>query len=216
VELTKSSNKDILLIERFDRIKTDQGWQRRSVLSALTLFGLDEMMARYASYGDLAEIIRHNFTDTAATLKELFGRLIFNILCSNTDDHTRNRAAFWDGSTLFLTPAYDICPQGRTDNETGQSMLISADDRQSRISSCLDSAHQFLLSEKEAMDIIAQQVSVITECWDEVCILADLNETDRRLFWGRQFLNPFAFENLAGDAVSIKFFADKGRAKNQV
>jgi serine/threonine-protein kinase HipA len=35
------------------------------------------------------------------------------ILCGNTDDHARNHAAFWDGTTLMLTPAYDICPQGR-------------------------------------------------------------------------------------------------------
>ncbi len=215
VELTKSSNKDVLLIERFDRIKTDQGWQRRSVLSALTLLGLDEMMARYASYGDFAEIIRHNFTNAAETLKELFGRLVFNILCSNTDDHARNHAAFWDGSTLSLTPAYDICPQARTGNEAGQSMLISGENKQSRILSCLDAAHQFLLSEKEALEIIAQQVSVIIEYWGEVCILAELNETDRSLFWGRQFLNPFAFENLEGDATSIKSLADEGREKNK-
>jgi serine/threonine-protein kinase HipA len=216
VELTKSSNKDVLLIERFDRVKTEQGWQRRSVLSALTLLGLDEMMARYASYEDLAEIIRHNFTNAPTTLKELFGRLVFNILCSNTDDHARNHAAFWDGSMLSLTPAYDICPQGRTRNETGQSMLISGENNQSTISSCLAAAPHFLLSEEAALEIIAQQVSVIIEYWDEACILAELNETDRRLFWGRQFLNPFAFENLEGAAASIKSLADEGREKNKI
>ena len=215
VELIKSSNKDVLLIERFDRIKTDKGWQRRSVVSALTLLGLDEMMARYASYEDLAEIIRHNFTNAPATLKELFGRLVFNILCGNTDDHARNHAAFWDGSTLSLTPAYDICPQGRTGNVPGQSTLISGENNQSNILSCLAAAPDFLLSEEEALEIIAQQVSVIIEHWDEVCILADLNETDRSLFWGRQFLNPFAFENLQGRAASIKSLADEGREKNR-
>ncbi|WP_244290426.1 HipA domain-containing protein [Leptospira bourretii] len=43
-------------------------------------------------------------------LEELFRRLVFNILCGNTDDHVRNYAAFWDGNSLTLTPAYDICP----------------------------------------------------------------------------------------------------------
>lgn len=79
VQLTKSSNKDVLLIERFDRRHTDAGWQRRSMLSALTLLGLDEMMARYASYEDFAELIRHKFTDVSETLKELFSRLVFNV-----------------------------------------------------------------------------------------------------------------------------------------
>ena len=58
VSLTKASHKDVLLIERFDREHTKKGWERKSMLSALTLFELDEMMARYASYENLAEIIR--------------------------------------------------------------------------------------------------------------------------------------------------------------
>ncbi len=72
---------------------------------------------RYASYEDLAEIIRHRFSNPKDTLREMFGRLVFNILCGNTDDHARNLAAFWDGKELTLTPAYDICPQGRAGND---------------------------------------------------------------------------------------------------
>ena len=125
VLLTKSSNRDVLLIERFDRIHTGLGWQRKSMVSALTLLGLDEMMARYASYQDLAEISRHKFTNASTTLRELFSRLVFNILSGNTDDHARNHAGFWDGRMLTLTPAYDICPQARSGNEASQAMLIS-------------------------------------------------------------------------------------------
>lgn len=168
----------------------------------------------YAIYEDFAEIIRHDFANASTTLNEIFARLVFNILCGNTDDHARNHAAFWDGSTLSLTPAYDICPQSRTGTEAGQAMLISGENRQSRISTCLDAAHNFLLSEKESVEIVARQVSVIIESWDEVCSLADLNQTDRNLFWGRQFLNPFAFENLEGNAVSIESLANEGRWKN--
>jgi len=83
------------------------------------------MMARYASYEDLAELIRHRFKDARATLRELFSRLAFNILCGSTDDHARNHSAFWDGQALALTPAYDICPQPRTGNEASQAMLIA-------------------------------------------------------------------------------------------
>ena len=85
VSLEKASGKEVLLIERFDRIKAKNGWQRSAMLSALTLFGLDAMMARYASYEEFAEIIRHRFNDPKETLKELFSRIIFNILCGNTD-----------------------------------------------------------------------------------------------------------------------------------
>lgn len=93
--------KDVLLIERLDRMRSDGGWRRRAMVSALTLLELDEMMAAYASYEKLAEIIRHRFIDAKRTLRELFSRIVFNILCGNTDDHARNHAAFWDGKQLL-------------------------------------------------------------------------------------------------------------------
>ncbi len=201
VSLTTSSNKDVLLIERFDRACTGDGWQRKIMVSALTILGLNEMMARYASYQDLAEVIRHQFTSPRATLKELFSRLIFNILSGNTDDHARNHAAFWDGYMLTLTPAYDICPQSRTGNMASQAMLISGDNRLSRIAGCLEATHHFLLSGKEAMAIVEKQITVIGRHWDVVCTEAGLNKIDRALLGGRQFLNPFVFENL-GDEFS--------------
>jgi serine/threonine-protein kinase HipA len=203
VGLTKSSKKDVLLIERFDRNHTGQGWQRKCMVSALTLLGLDEMMARYASYEDLAEIIRHKFTDAPTTLRELFSRLVFNILSGNTDDHARNHAAFWDGQMLTLTPAYDICPQSRSGNEASQAMVISGENRMSRISACLQAARHFLLSEKEAVAIVEHQISAIVENWNAVCEEAELSETDRTLLWGRQFLNPFAFDDLESKYVDI-------------
>jgi len=194
VTMVQAANKDVLLIGRFDRIHADDGWQRKAMVSALTLLGLDEMMARYASYEDLAEIIRHRFKHASDTLRELFSRLVFNILCGNTDDHARNHAAFWDGEMLELTPAYDICPQGRTGNEATQAMLISGDNRMSQLSACLAAAHNFLLSAEKAQEIIEHQVSVIEENWMFVCDEANLSQTDRALFWKRQFLNEFAFQ----------------------
>ncbi|MDW7643911.1 MAG: type II toxin-antitoxin system HipA family toxin [Desulfuromonadales bacterium] len=213
-ELTTALGKDVLLIERFDRIWCKKGWQRRPMLSALTLLGLDEMMARYASYQDLAEIIRHKFTEAPATLKELFARIVFNILVGNTDDHARNHAAFWNGETLSLTPAYDICPQGRSGNEATQAMLIGGDNRMSRISSCLEAAHQYLLSPADAREIVSYQLTMIGDCWNDVCQQADLGEIDRRLLWGRQFLNPFAFDDLSGENASLRTLSDETRKKN--
>ena len=193
VQMAKALGKDVLLIERFDREKSPQGWLRKPMVSALTLFGLDEMMAMYASYEELAEIIRHRFADPVDTLRELYGRMVFNILCGNTDDHARNHAAFWDGTSLRLTPAYDICPQPRTGNEASQAMLIHGRNRMSQLSVCLTAAPNFLLSSENAKSIIQGQVLVIRENWSRVCGEAELTEADRRLFWGRQFLNPFAF-----------------------
>lgn len=206
VQLRKALGKDVLLIERFDRIRHDSSWRRRAMVSALTLFELDEMMAAYASYEKLAEIIRHRFNDAKATLRELFARIVFNILCGNTDDHARNHAAFWDGHQLALTPAYDICPQSRSGQQASQAMLIVGADRSSQMATCIAAASSFLLGREEAIAIVNHQVNIIGYEWQAVCDEADLSEVDRALFWRRQFLNPFAFID-APDGVNVPLFA---------
>ena len=193
VRLTSALGKDVLLIERFDRIRHNAHWRRRAMVSALTLLELDEMMAAYASYEKLAEIIRHRFVDAKATLRELFGRVVFNVLCGNTDDHARNHAAFWDGQRLALTPAYDICPQARAGQEASQAMLIHAGNRRSQLVSCITAAPIFLLNDEDAIAIVNHQVQVIDREWVTVCDDAGLTAVDRNYFWRRQFLNPFAF-----------------------
>ena len=192
VKLVKAAGKDVLLIERFDRIRKGNDWSRKAMVSALTLLGLDEMMARYASYETLAEIIRHRFVDPKATLEELFSRLAFNILCGNTDDHARNHAAFWNGKELSITPAYDICPQSRSGNEASQAMLISGNNNLSQLKSCLEAAHHFLLSREEAHTIFQKLTETIRQQWGAVGEEAELSDVDQKLLWGRQFLNPFA------------------------
>lgn len=185
--------KDVLLISRFDRSRQSAGWNRRIMVSALTLLGLDEMMARYASYPKLAEIIRLKFNNPKKTLREMFGRLVFNILCGNTDDHARNHAAFWNGNSLELTPAYDICPQARGGGEASQAMSIVGRNNLSLLSLCLDAAPSFHLSNEAAKEIIKSQVASIESHWKEVCDQAKLSQVDRNFFWKRQFLNPGVF-----------------------
>ncbi|ESQ79475.1 type II toxin-antitoxin system HipA family toxin [Asticcacaulis benevestitus] len=202
VDLVRVAGRDVLLIERFDRVRKGDSWHRRAMVSALTLFELDEMMARYASYETLTEIIRHRFTEPRATLLDLFKRLVFNILCGNTDDHARNHAAFWDGESLTMTPAYDICPQARAGGEAGQAMIIIGSNNRSQLAVCLQAAPHFLLSEAEASKIIEHQLVAIHAEWAKIADEAELTEIERTLLWGRQILNPFAFEG-APDALHL-------------
>lgn len=195
VMMRQAAGKDVLLVERFDRVHNGaDAWHRKAMVSALTLLGLDEMMARYASYERLAELIRHHFDKPRETLRELFARLVFNILCGNTDDHARNHAAFWNGTRLQLTPAYDICPQSRTGNEATQAMLIQDDNRFSQLQVCVAAAKQFLLSGVDARAIIDRQKNTLHTHWDAVCVEAELSVVDKALMWERQFMNPFALE----------------------
>ncbi|WP_349358388.1 HipA domain-containing protein [Stappia sp.] len=198
VRLIHVAGKDVLLVERFDRLHTDEGWQRKAMVSALTIFGLDEMMARYASYADLTEVIRHRFSAPKDTLRELFRRLVFNILCGNTDDHARNHAAFWDGKALTLTPAYDICPQSRAGNEASQAMLITGNNRRSTLATCMQAAPNFLLDKQTAAGIIQDMMSTVRTEWEATCNEASLSDVDRNLFWERIFLNPYIFEGSEG------------------
>ncbi|MEH6587686.1 MAG: HipA domain-containing protein [Halioglobus sp.] len=205
VELTQALGKDVLLIERFDRHPTHTGprdapaWCRKSMVSGLTILGIQEMEARYAGYEKLAEHIRYQFTQPRDTLHELYKRMVFNVLVGNTDDHARNHAAFWDGKELTLTPAYDICPQGRTGEEASQAMNISGEKKLSQLGNCLAARAAFQLSEEQAVDIIEHQVRTIAEKYPVVCAAARLSEVDQRLFWRRQFLNPFCFYDLDED-----------------
>ncbi len=191
VEIKEVMGKQVLLVERFDRL--GEGG-RRAMVSALTVLGLGEYGGRYSSYADLAEIIRFRFSDPDATLRELFSRITFNILTSNTDDHARNKSAFWDGEYLSLTPAYDICPQPRTGGEAKQLMDIGTDGwRYSQLDGCVARSDTYHLSSVEAREIIDNQVDAIETHWDEVCDEATLTEVQRSGLWKRQFLNPFAF-----------------------
>ena len=195
VKMTKALGKSVLLIERFDRLADTA--QRRALVSALTMLELNELAARWASYAELAQIIRERFSQPAESLRELFARITFNILVGNTDDHARNTAAFWDGETLSLTPAYDVCPQLRSGGEAAQAMIVGDDSdsfKLSQVAGCVQRAHIYQLGQAEAKEIVDHQIETIEQSWDDVCDRAELPEVERKRFWGRQFLNPFALE----------------------
>ncbi len=127
---------------------------------------------------------------------ELFGLLVFNILCCNTDDHAGNHAAFWNGEKLSLTPAHDICPQLRTGGEASQAMLIVAGVNTSRLAVALEAAPAFLLSRDKARALIRSMIETIRNNWEAVCDEAALTVTERDVLWNGAFLRPFAFQRL--------------------
>lgn len=209
VLLKKSANRHVLLIERFDREASSKGWRRKNMVSALTMFELDEMEARYASYEALAELVRRRFYDSTQTLQELYKRLVFNVLVGNTDDHARNHAAFWDGKMLSLTPAYDICPQARAGGEASQAMLIQGNTRLSQLRECIAAAPQFLLSRSEAIQMAEALANSICKHWKDLCEESEVSEVDRKLFSRNQFFNPFAFEGLEKDSQHLEQYLKK-------
>ena len=192
VTLISAVGRDVLLVDRFDR--TPRGG-RRLMVSAQTVLNLHDaygIAGRYGTYVDFADQIRARFVSAYATLRELFSRIVFNMLVSNTDDHPKNHAAFWDGEMLSLTPAYDICPQLRAGGEAFQAMAYGPNgERISQVSGCVEHAGRYHLSRSEAADIVQHHIEVIRSEWSEVCDLAQLSTPEREQLWERQFLNPF-------------------------
>ncbi len=193
VELTRAAGRYALLVERFDRLP---GGRRRAIVSALTILGLTTFPeGRYASYVALADQIRRQFSRADDTLRELFARVSFNILCGNTDDHGRNHAAFVEPSGLELTPAYDICPQARSGNTARQAMAFGpGGERDARVGLLAEAAASYHLDARDARSIIDQQVATIRDHWNDVCDQAELTAPQRTALFERQLLNPHVFE----------------------
>ena len=62
----------------------------------------------------------------------------------------------------------------------------------SQLKTCLEAANNFLLSEDAAQTIFTHLTATIEQHRGAVCEEAELGEVDRKLFWGRQFLNPYS------------------------
>ncbi|GAA2749051.1 type II toxin-antitoxin system HipA family toxin [Amnibacterium kyonggiense] len=191
--LATSNGRDVLLVRRFDR---DAGGRRRHTVSALTMVGLDEQVARYATYPDVLDVLRRLGADYAADAAELFRRIAFSIAISNSDDHARNHAAFWDGRTVRLTPAYDLAPGNRSGETATQAMAYDRDGRRtSNFAELLGAASLYGLTRRGAREIIDRIIAAIHDGWDEAADAARLSAADRTRLWGNQFLNPGALHD---------------------
>ena len=187
-----SMGRDVLLIERFDRLR---GGQRRHVVSGLTILGLDALLgARYGSYPEMLDVLRERALVPQRVGRKLFERIVFNVAIGNNDDHARNHAAFWDGQSLELTPAFDLTPQVRSTDTSAQAMDIGRDgSRASQFSHCVAAAADYGLSRPDARDIVDHIVSMVEAQWLDAADAAGLSEVDRNALWGRSVLNRSTF-----------------------
>ncbi len=188
----KSMGRDVLLIERFDRLP---GGRRSHVVSGLTMLGFDALLgARYGSYPEMLDVLREWGRAPQDIGRRLFERIVFNIAIGNNDDHARNHAALWDGTSLELTPAFDLTPQPRSTDTSAQAMAIGRDgSRASQFSVCVAAAADYGLSRPEGKQIVARIVSEIEDHWSETADAVGLRAADRDLLWKRSILNRSSF-----------------------
>ena len=184
----ESMGRKVLLIERFDRLS---GGRRRHVVSGLTMLGFDALLgARYGSYPEMLDVLRELGRAPQDIGRRLFERVVFNVAIGNNDDHARNHAAFWDGQSLELTPAFDLTPQVRSTDTSAQAMAIGRDgSRASQFSVCVAAAADYGLSRPEAREIVDRTVSTIEDHWRDAADSTGMSEADRNLLWKRSILN---------------------------
>lgn len=188
-KVVRSLGKNVVLVERFDR---GPGGTRIQALSALTLTGLSEVEARYGSYPEFLDVLTTHSADEGVG-RELFARVAFNIATSNTDDHLRNHAAFWDGQRLQLTPAYDLSPMMRSGDTASQAIAYGRDgERDSSFAGLIDTCSAYGLSRNEAIESVDRMKGAVSDNWENAADFARLSSSDRKLLYGRQILHPAA------------------------
>ena len=181
-------NKDVLLVNRFDSEAAKTG--RRHFFSALTALDLDEMEARYASYPLLADYLRRYADDAIGQCRELFRRMLFNIMIGNSDDHARNHALFWDGRCVCLTPAYDICVMPRLSLAGSQAMEVGEQGKRATLANVYSSCGRFGLTEVEAKQMAEEMEYTIREHWQAACSEAVIPAQLAANLWERTVLSP--------------------------
>ncbi len=107
--LIESDGAFVALIRRFDRRANGGG--RVMYVSAATMLGVDATTTDEHAYTEIADAIRVHSADAKADLEELWRRIAFSVLITNTDDHLRNHGFLHvDRSLWQLSPAFDINP----------------------------------------------------------------------------------------------------------
>jgi len=145
----------VLIVDRFDR----RGDQRIGYVSAMTM--LEATDGDDGSYLDIADVVERQSPTAGEDLRQLWRRIAFSILISNTDDHLRNHG-FLRTSTAgwSLSPAFDINPDPRP-GEKYLSTAIDYDSTAARLDTLLDVAEFFRLAPDDARAVLRDVVDTV-------------------------------------------------------
>lgn len=162
------------LTKRFDR---SSNGARIHVASAMTMLGrIDgEDHAAGVSYLDIVEVISKLSPHPLRDLEQLFRRIVFNILVSNTDDHLRNHAFILRESKWTLSPAYDMNPEplGR-----GLRLNISEFDNSLSVDLARSVADMFRI-DKVGADTLISEITKTVQSWNSVAEQVGIARNER-------------------------------------
>ena len=148
-KLKKVAGKDVLILKRFDR----NGVKRIPFLSAMSMLNAIDNDSEIHSYLDIADAIREYGAFPKEDLIELWKRMLFSILISNTDDHLRNHGFLYVNEQGWkLSPLYDVNPSN--DHKKALSTYITATDNTQSIDLALEVSEYFGIELKQAKEIV--------------------------------------------------------------
>lgn len=174
-ELLNVANQSVLLSRRFDRNTTT----RIPFLSGLSMLRLRD--GQRGSYPELVEVLSAHGAAAADDAKELFRRMLFNVLVSNVDDHLRNHGFLWLGQHGWsLSPAYDVNPTPVDVKPRILSTNITLDEGTCDLDMALSVGEYFGLAPRQSREI-AKEVARATSRWRQVAMSAGAprNEINR-------------------------------------
>lgn len=175
------AGRDVLLVKRFDREKTEAGYRRARMVSALTLLRAeDTYQARDKwSYVLLAEELRRVCSEPADNAAELFRRMCFNALISNVDDHPRNHAVVAQAADWKLSPAYDLTPAVPVSLERRDLAMACGDaGRFANAANLLSQSARFLLEAAQARAMLDAMEAQVRGTWYATARAAGVSERD--------------------------------------
>lgn len=161
--------------KRFDR----EGKNRIHFASAMTMTGNNEELLRTepASYLDIVDFITTFGTQINKDLKQLWRRIIFSILVSNTDDHLRNHGFILSDEGWRLSPAYDINPSV---NKIGLSLNIDDVNNALDLELAKSVGTYFRLSNSE-MNSIIDEVKKSVRNWKTIANEIGISRAEQEL-----------------------------------
>lgn len=192
------AGRDVLLVKRFDRWNTDNGYLRARMVSGLTLLRAeDSYLARDQwSYVLLAEEIRRICAEPRDDAPELFRRMCFNALISNIDDHPRNHAIIAKDQEWKLSPAYDLVPNAPVSIERRDLALICGDmGRYAHADNLLSQSVRFLVEREQAQVLVSEIEKRVKNTWYKIARAEGVSEKDCQQISGAFAYPGFRLEN---------------------
>jgi serine/threonine-protein kinase HipA len=172
--------RDVLMVERFDRARAEGGYLRFGLVSGLTLLDCDEnyLDRERWSYPLLADELRRWSEKPDEDRIELFRRVVFNAAVTNNDDHPRNHAMRRTARGWRLTPAYDLVPAPVISLERRDlAMTIGTYGRTASVYNLLSQCERFGLNTEAAGKQIEQMVSTLRG-WREHFVACGVSAND--------------------------------------